>query len=208
MNTFHLATIQLAEPLTVYLPPGGARPRVVAPGGAASALPLTAENGVETIFTELECAFWINVVTQTIHAQIARVPNPLLIYGPSDFAAVAADLPEHHCERVMEVLGGDPAQALQALCNGTALPPMPPRVPREIPNWRAKVILASMGLLTAVEAAIAALPEPDRTVASLAWGGDAKLARRGKTVLGLAAALGLSSDQIDQLFIAAEALEV
>lgn len=208
MNTFHLATIQLAEPLTVYLPPGGARPRVVAPGGAASALSLTAENGVETIFTELECAFWINVVTQTIHAQIARVPNPLLIYGPSDFAAVAADLPEHHCERVMEVLGGDPAQALQALCNGTALPPMPPRVPREIPNWRAKVILASMGLLKTVEAAIAALPEPDRTVASLAWGGDAKLARRGKTVLGLAAALGLSSDQIDQLFIAAEALEV
>jgi hypothetical protein len=208
MNTFHLATVQLTEPLTVYLPPGGARPRVVAPGGAASALPLTAENGVETIFAELECAFWINVVTQTIHAQIARVPNPLLIYGPSDFAAVAADLPEHHCERVMEVLGDDPAQALQALCNGTALPPMPPRVPREIPNWRAKVILASMGLLTAVEAAIAALPEPDRTVASLAWGGDAKLARRGKTVLGLAAALGLSPDQIDQLFIAAEALEV
>ena len=208
MNTFHLATIQLAEPLTVYLPPGGARPRVVAPGGAASALPLTAENGVETIFTELECAFWINVVTQTIHAQIARVPNPLLIYGPSDFAAVAADLPEHHCERVMEVLGGDPAQALQALCNGTALPPMPPRVPREIPNWRAKVILASMGLLKTVEAAIAALPEPDRTVASLAWGGDAKLARRGKTVLGLAAALGLSDAQVDDLFIAAEAIEV
>jgi hypothetical protein len=81
-------------------------------------------------------------------------------------------------------------------------------VPREIPNWRVKVILAQMGLLTAVEAAIAALPEPDRTVASLAWGGDAKLARRGKTVLGLAAALGLSADQVDQLFIAAEALEV
>ena len=65
-----------------------------------------------------------------------------------------------------------------------------------------------MGLLSTVEAAIAALPEPDRTIARLAWGGDAKLARRGKTVLGLAAALGLSSDQVDQLFIAAEALEV
>ncbi len=102
----------------------------------------------------------------------------------------------------------------QRSCNGPAstvqrdLPTPPARVPREIPNWRAKVILAQMGLLSTVEAAIAALPEPDRTIARLAWGGDAKLARRGKTVLGLAAALGLSSDQVDQLFIAAEALEV
>jgi hypothetical protein len=65
-----------------------------------------------------------------------------------------------------------------------------------------------MGLLAKVEAAIAALPEPERTVSSLAWAGDAKLARRGKTVLGLASALGLTPAQIDQLFIAAEALEI
>jgi len=204
MTTFHLATIQLAEPVTIYLT-SSPRPRVV-PG--TQALPRIPKDGEETVVTELECAFVINVVTRTIHAQIARIPTPLLIYGPDDFTAVAADLPEHHGERVLQVLGSDLALALQALCIGDLLPPMPARVPREIPNWRAKVILASMGLLTAVEAAIAALPEPDRTVASLAWGGDAKLARRGKTVLGLAAALGLSSDQVDQLFIAAEALEV
>lgn len=88
------------------------------------------------------------------------------------------------------------------------MPAHPPRIPREIPNWRAKVILTGMGLLPTVDAAISSLPEPARTVASLAWGGDSKLARRGKTVLGLAAALGLSSAQVDQLFIAAEALEV
>jgi len=41
-----------------------------------------------------------------------------------------------------------------------------------------------------------------------AWNGDAKLARRGKTVLGLAAALGLTDAQVDALFIAADALEV
>jgi hypothetical protein len=57
-------------------------------------------------------------------------------------------------------------------------------------------------------AAIATMPEPERTIASLAWHGDAKLARRGKTVLSLAAALGLSDEQVDALFIAAEALEV
>jgi len=108
----------------------------------------------------------------------------------------------------VHLLGSDPATILQALIDGPDLPPLPPRVPREIPNWRAKVILAGMGLLPTVEAAIASLPEPERTVATLAWGGDARLARRGKTVLGLAAALGLSSAQVDQLFIAAEALEV
>lgn len=116
---------------------------------------------------------------------------------------ICADMPEDHADRVLQVLGCDPASALQELCHGGELPPMPPRIPREIPNWRAKAILAQMGLLATVEAAISAMPEPERTVTSLAWGGDAKLARRGKTVLGLASVLGLSSDQIDDLFIAA-----
>jgi hypothetical protein len=156
----------------------------------------------------LDCSFVLNVFTRTIHAQIAGIPRPLLIYAPADFAAAAADLPEHHGERVLQVLGSDPAQTLQALCNEADVPAPPVRVPREIPNWRAKVILGQMGLLPTVEAALAALPDPDRTVASHAWAGDAKLARRGKTVLGLASALGLSSAQIDELFIAAEALEV
>lgn len=203
MNTFHLATIPLAEPVTVYLSIG--RPRVVAPGPAPSA---TNRSGTPTTLTELQVAFWINVVTQTIHAQIAHLPRPLLIYSAEDFGAVAADLPAHHADRVLQLLGTDPAAVLQALADGTELPPRPARIPREIPNWRAKVILAGMGLLDPINAAIAAMPEPDRTVASLAWHGDAKLARRGKTVLGLAAALGLTDAQVDALFIAADALEV
>jgi hypothetical protein len=110
--------------------------------------------------------------------------------------------------RVLQVLGSDPAQTLQALCNGTELPALPVRVPREIPNWRAKAVLATMGKLAAIETAIESLPDPERTIVSLAWGGDAKLARRGKTVLDLASALGPSSDEVDALFIAAEAIEV
>jgi hypothetical protein len=168
----------------------------------------TAETGSPLVFTELECAFWLNVVSQTIHAQIAHIPRPLPLYSAADFQAVAADLPEHHALRVLQLLGSDPACILQALCDGAELPVLPARVPREIPNWRAKAVLATMGKLTAVEAAIASLPEPDHTIVSLAWAGDAKLARRGKTVVGLAAALGLSSDEVDALFIAAEAIEV
>lgn len=198
MNTFHLATIPLVEPVTIYLPAGHRPLRVVAP---------TTETGTPTTLTELECAFWVNLVTQTIHAQIARLPHPLLIYNAEDFAAVATDLPAQHGERVLQCLGSDPAAALQALVNGIQ-PKLPPHIPREIQNWRAKAVLAGMGLLDTINAAIEAMPEPDRTVARLAWHGDAKLARRGKTVLGMAAALGLTGTQVDALFTAAAALEV
>lgn len=198
MNTFHLATIPLVEPVTIYLPAGHRPLRVVAP---------TTETGTPTTLTELECAFWVNLVTQTIHAQIARLPHPLLIYSAEDFAAVATDLPAQHGERVLQCLGSDPAAALQALVNGIQ-PELPPHIPREIQNWRAKAVLAGMGLLDTINAAIEAMPEPDRTVARLAWHGDAKLARRGKTVLGMAAALGLTDTQVDAMFTAAAALEV
>jgi hypothetical protein len=205
MTTFHLTTIPLAEPVTIYL--ASSRARIVAPGGGGPQA-ITAENGVETVLEKLECAFAINVVTQTIHAQIARIPWPLLIYSAEDFAAVAADLPEHHGERILQCLGSDPAAALQALADGTELPPHPPRVPREIGNWRAKAVLAAMGKLADVEAVIAALPEPQRTVVTLAWAGDAKLARRGATVTGLGAALGMSEAEIDALFIAADGIQI
>jgi len=201
-----LARIQLANPVTIYLAVwGGSRPRIVA---GADPTPYGPENGEAHVITYLDAEFTLNVVTRTVHAALAPIPRPLQIYGPEDFTLIAADPPEQHAERVLQLLGTDPAAVLQALIDGRALPAAPPRVPREIPNWRAKVILAGMGLLPAVESAIASLPEPDKTVATLAWAGDAKLARRGKTVLGLSAALGLTSDQIDQLFIAAEALEI
>jgi hypothetical protein len=202
-------TITLPHPVTLDLrQTPGPRPRVVNP---ESTTPLPDDPAHEPVwqeFTEFPAWVTVDANAREIRAQLPPMPQMLPLYGPADFAAAAADTMEDHAARVLHLLGKDPASVLQALCDGTELPPLPPRVPREIPNWRAKVILAQMGLLASVEAAIAALPEPDHTVARLAWGGDAKLARRGNTVLRLAAALGLSPDQIDQLFIAAEALEV
>lgn len=202
-------TITLPQPVTLDLRQAtGPRPRVIT---AEPAAPLTDDPDLEAVwreFTEFPMWLTIDATAREIRAQLSPLPRMLPLYGPEDFTAAAADTMEDHAARVLHLLGTDPATVLQALCDGDELPPRPPRVPREIPNWRAKVILAQMGLLATVEAAIAALPEPDRTVASLAWGGDAKLARRGKTVLGLAAALGLTPDQVDALFIAAEALEV
>jgi hypothetical protein len=88
-------------------------------------------------------------------------------------------------------------------------PPAPPApVPGEIANWRAKAVLGLAGLLPAVEVALNAVPEPNRTVALAAWNGGADLARNGPTVLALAATLGLTDAQVDDLFRQASALEV
>lgn len=193
----HHHTIQLQEPITVlkHVTP---RHRGAINGPADTPITLT----------KLDVWITLNTLTRQVWAYIAHVSHPLMLWGPEDFAAVASDLPEQHAERVMQILGSDIATSLQSLINGDSLPPAPPRVPREIPNWRAKAVLAQMGLLDAVTDGINALPEPDRTVAALAWAGDAKLARYGKTVLALAPRLSLADKQVDQLFIAAEAIEV
>jgi hypothetical protein len=81
-------------------------------------------------------------------------------------------------------------------------------VPREIANWRAKALLASMNLLVEVADCLSALPEPQRTIARLAWAGDARLARRGPTVLAMADAMQLSDAQLDEMFRAAESITV
>jgi hypothetical protein len=207
MNSFHLATIPLAEPVTVYLL-AGPRPRIVPPEDAAQPAETTAETGSPLVLTELDCAFWINVVSQTIHAQIAQIPRPLPLYSAADFHAVSADLPEHHAARVLQVLGSDPATVLQALCDGLPLPPPPVRVPREIANWRARAVLELAGLLPTVEAAISAMEGAPGIIVRTAWQSGAPLARKGPTVSALAPALGLTEEQVDAMFIQAAALEV
>lgn len=207
MNTFHLATITLAEPVTVYLRTGP-RPRVIPPGDAAEPTQTTQETGSPLVLEELQCAFWINVVSQTIHAQIARIPHPLLLYSAADFHAVASDLPEHHSARVLQVLGSDLESSLQALCDGLPLPPIPPRVPREIANWRARAVIELAGLLPAVETAISGMEGAAGIVVRNAWESGAPLARHGPTVSALSPALGLTDEQVDSMFIQAEALAV
>jgi hypothetical protein len=173
-------------------------------------IPVDGEEHVPEWFetSELPLQLHLDAVARTITVYLPPVPASLTIYGPSDFAAACSDTPEDHAARVLHVLGSDPAKTLQALIDGTATPELPPRVPREIQNWRAKAVLATMGRLNEVEAMIAALPEPEKTIVTLAWSGDARLARRGKTVTALADSLGMTAEQIDELFIAAEKIDV
>ena len=200
--TFYTSIVPLAEPITVQVPAGSGifpRPRLVAAEREMEREPLTLE--------ELDCAFWIAPLIQTIHAQIAHVPVPVLIYGPEDFAHVVTDTAAHHAGRLVQILGDDPAAVLQAAIDRSPMP-LPQRVPREIAAWRAKAVIEMAGLLPQVEALIASVPSEAAVVVRRAWEDGAPLQRHGQTVLTLAAALDLSEPELDDMFIQADALEV
>jgi hypothetical protein len=202
------ATLTLPEPVTLDLRiPTGPRPRVVQPD--SQPLPEDTEH-VPELHEFSEFSFWVHLdaSAREVRAYLQPIPHPLPLYGPEDFAAAAADSPEDHAGRVLHLLGSDPASVLQALCDGSELPAMPPRVPREIANWRARAVLELSGLLPSVEAALATMDGPEAIVVRHAWQSGAPLARKGPTVSALAPALGLTEEQVDSMFIQAASLEV
>jgi hypothetical protein len=79
-------------------------------------------------------------------------------------------------------------------------------VPAEVTMRQARLALLGAGLLQSVEDAINALPEPPRTAARIEWDHSNTVQRKNAFVQQLAALLGLTSQQLDQLFIAAEQL--
>lgn len=82
--------------------------------------------------------------------------------------------------------------------------PVPP--PPVVSMRQARRALHAAGLLTSVEAAIDALPEPTRTAARIDWDYSNELQRSHPLVAQLSAALALSGEQLDALFTAAAAL--
>lgn len=78
--------------------------------------------------------------------------------------------------------------------------------PQPITMRQARLALLQAGLLSSVEAAIAALPEPERTAAHIEWEYATEMKRDHVLISTLAVGLGLSAEQIDNLFQAAVAL--
>ena len=87
-------------------------------------------------------------------------------------------------------------------------PPAAINVPSEIANWRARAVLELAGHISAVESALAEMEGNAGIVARAAWLAGAPLARRGATVVALAAALELTDAQVDAMFIQAASLAV
>lgn len=88
----------------------------------------------------------------------------------------------------------------------TAPTQAPATIPQEITMRQARLALLDIGLLVNVQTAINTLPEPDKTKAQIEWEYSNALQRDNPFVTTLGTALGLSSDDIDNLFITASGL--
>lgn len=86
------------------------------------------------------------------------------------------------------------------------MPPAPVQVPAEVTMRQARLALHAAGKLTAVNAAIAALPDPPKTAALIEWEYSSTVRRDSQFVALLGPALGLDSEALDALFIAASKL--
>ncbi len=81
-----------------------------------------------------------------------------------------------------------------------------PEVPQSVTMRQARLALFGAGLLSSVDAAIASMSDPDKTVAQITWEFAQTVDRQFGMVPQLAAALGMTEQQIDDLFIAAAQL--
>jgi len=84
--------------------------------------------------------------------------------------------------------------------------PLPEVVPEFVPMRQARLALLGAGLLSSIDTVIAAMPEPQKSEALIEWEYASEVWRNKAFVIGLADSLGLTSEQIDALFIAASKL--
>ena len=84
--------------------------------------------------------------------------------------------------------------------------PVVPQIPQVVTMRQARLALLGAGLLTQVETAIDALPEPHRSAARIEWDYSSEVHRSKAFVQQLGAALGLTNQQLDALFTQAATL--
>lgn len=89
----------------------------------------------------------------------------------------------------------------------TAPPAPAPVVPTSVTRRQARQALLLAGLLDSVDPAIAAIPDTtQRKLAQIEWQDSQDFERHRPLLVSLASALGLTSAQLDQLFITAATL--
>jgi hypothetical protein len=76
-------------------------------------------------------------------------------------------------------------------------------VPLEVGLWKVRAILTIMGLEEAITLSLSGLPEPNRTAALAIWDRGNTVDRFSPTVAYLQQALGLTDNEVDNIFIEA-----
>jgi hypothetical protein len=121
--------------------------------------------------------------------------------GPGLFDAIAA---AGHVlyQRDNQWITGDPV-AVQAIID--TFDPTPP-VPASVTARQARLALFGAGLLDLVEGAVAAMEGPQGRAVQIEWEYALAVERQSPLIAALAPALGLTDEQVDNLFRAAENL--
>lgn len=86
------------------------------------------------------------------------------------------------------------------------VPEQAPTLPESVTMRQARLALLAAGLLDGVDAAIASLPSPQREAARIEWEYATEVRRDSPTMALIGAALGLTAEQIDALFVDAAGL--
>lgn len=84
--------------------------------------------------------------------------------------------------------------------------PPPPAVPPAVTMRQARLALLGAGLLAGIDAAINALPSPQKEAAKIEWEYSQEVQRHNGFVSVLAPSIGLTDAQTDALFVAAKGL--
>ena len=79
-------------------------------------------------------------------------------------------------------------------------------VPQDVSLWQFRAAVALAGLKDAVDAAISALPDQQKIVATQKWEYGNTVRRNHQMITTLSAALGLTPEQVDNIFKTAASL--
>lgn len=86
--------------------------------------------------------------------------------------------------------------------------PVEPTVPVEVYAWRLRLSTQISGLKPSIDALLENLPDPEKTIAKEAWNAGVTIRRDSPLVAQLAGALSLTDEQVDNLFLEANAIEI
>lgn len=79
---------------------------------------------------------------------------------------------------------------------------------KEVALWKLRAILSIQGLLTRVDEEINKLTEPNKTLALMSWEYGTVISNDSPTVKFIQGVLGLTDEQVNNIFDSAESLKI
>jgi hypothetical protein len=123
-------------------------------------------------------------------------------FGP--FSQISKESDHYNCDGTIypfSVVGDDGIEQ-----KWVPPPPPPPPAPKVVTMRQARLALLQAGKLADVDAAILALPSPDKETAQISWEYATEVRRDSALMQQLATAIGLTEADLDSLFTQAVTL--